>query len=329
MVAIAYVIVSLRLDGVDALVGLLNGVRAQGAFVLRMLLDPPWSMRIQDEAPLTIICMTDGTAMLFPEGGAAPVRLDRGDVALTRGTEHYVFADSRTTAPQVVIHPGQRCTTLSGEDLGFAMTLGVRTWGNSAAGTTGAVIGAYEGRSAVSARLLDALPAVAVLRAAEWPSTLPRSLADEAAREGPGQEAFLDRLLDLLLLDFLRTWFEVPGAAPRWWTAESDPIVGPALRLIHHDPTHPWTVANLAAAVGTSRAAFARRFTAMVGEAPITFLTTWRLSLAADLLASSDATVAAVARSVGYGTPFALSSAFKRHHGLSPAAFRTQRRLAL
>ena len=312
----------------DALVGLLNGVRAQGAFVLRMLLDPPWSVRIEDDAPLTLIFMTDGTAALFPDGGAAPVRLCRGDVALTRGTEHYVFADSRTTAPQVVIHPGQRCTTLSGEDLGFAMSLGVRTWGNSAAGTTGVVIGAYEGRSAVSARLLDALPAIAVLRAAEWRSTLPRSLAAEAGREGPGQEAFLDRLLDLLLLDFLRTWFEVPGTAPRWWTAESDPIVGPALRLIYHDPAQPWTVANLAAAVGTSRAAFARRFTALVGEPPITFVTAWRLALAADLLASSEATVAAVARTVGYSTPFALSTAFKRANGLSPASYRARRRIS-
>ena len=241
-------------------------------------------MRIEDEAPLTLICMTDGTAMLFPDGSAAPVRLYRGDVALTRGTERYVFADSRTTAPQVVIHPGQRCTTLSGEDPALAMTLGVRTWGNSAAGATGAVIGAYEGRSAVSARLLD-----------------------------------------LLLLDFLRTWFDLPGTAPQWWTAESDPIVGPALRLIYNDPSQPSTVANLAAAVGTSRAAFARRFTATVGRAPITFLTEWRLSLAADLLAASDATVAAVARTVGYGTPFALSTAFKRAHGLSPAAYRAQR----
>jgi AraC-like DNA-binding protein len=201
------------------------------------------------------------------------------------------------------------------------MTLGVRTWGNSA---TGAVIGAYEGRSAVSARLLDSLPAVAVLRAAEWHSTLPRSLADEAGREGPGQEAFLDRLLDLLLLDFLRTWFDLPGTAPQWWTAESDPIVGPALRLIYNDPSQPWTVANLAAAVGTSRAAFARRFTATVGQAPITFLTEWRLSLAADLWAASDATVAAVARTLGYGTPFALSTASKRAYGLSPAAYRAQ-----
>jgi len=309
---------------VDALVGLLDGVRAHGAFVLRMVLDPPWSMRIQDEAPLTLICVTDGTAVLSPDRGAV-IHLRSGDVALARGTENYVLADSVDTPAQVVIHPGQRCTTLSGEDLRFTMALGVRTWGNSATGATRAVVGAYEGHSAVSARLLSALPDVAVLRAGDWNSPLPLSLAAEAVRDGPGQEAFLDRLLDLLLLDFLRTWFDQAGSTPSWWTAESDVLVGPSLRMMYNDPAHPWTVANLAAAVGSSRASFARRFTALVGESPIAFLTSWRLALAADLLQSSDVTVAAVARQVGYGTPFAFSTAFKRATGLSPVAFRATR----
>jgi AraC-like DNA-binding protein len=312
----------------DALVGLLDGVRAHGAFVLRMVLDPPWSMRIQDEAPLTLICVTDGAAVLSPDGDSAPIYLNAGDVALARGTEHYVLADSATTTPQIVIHPGQRCTTLAGEDLKFAMALGVRTWGNSASGATRAVVGAYEGRSAVSARLLGALPGVALLRAGQWNSSLPQSLSVEAVRDGPGQEAFLDRLLDLLLLDFLRTWFNRPGAAPPWWTAESDALIGPTLRLIYNNPAHPWTVANLAAAAGVSRAAFARQFTALVGEPPIAFLTAWRLALAADQLESSEATIAAVARKVGYSTPFALSTAFKRVNGISPAAYRARRRVA-
>jgi AraC-like DNA-binding protein len=94
--------------------------------------------------------------------------------------------------------------------------------------------------------------------------------------------------------------------------------VGPALRLIYHRPEQPWTVATLAGAVGCSRAVLARRFTEAVGEPPISFLTGWRLALAADLLRSSEDTIAAVARQVGYSTPFAFSSAFKRAYGISP-----------
>jgi AraC-like DNA-binding protein len=286
-----------------------------------MMMDPPWSMSIKDEAPLTLICQTHGSAAIVGESGGT-VRLGPGDVALTRGTEHYVFADDPATTPMVVIHPGQRCTTLSGDDLRFEMSLGVRTWGNSPSGATRSVICAYEGRSEVSARLLDALPTVLVLRADEWESPLVDLLAAEAGNDGPGQEAYLDRLLDLLLIAVLRTWFDRDENAPTWWHAEHDPVVGPALKLIYNNPDHPWTVANLAAAVGSSRAAFASRFTEQVGEPPIAFLTNWRLALAADLLRSSQATIAAIARQVGYSTPFALSSAFKRAYCVSPNTYR-------
>lgn len=204
------------------------------------------------------------------------------------------------------------------------MSVGLRTWGNAAAGSHRAVICAYQGRSEVSARLLQALPTILVLRGNDWRTPLVGLLADEAARAGLGQEAYLDRLLDLLLIDVLRTWFDRDEQAPTWLHAERDPLVGPALRLIYDNPAHPWTVANLAAAVGSSRAAFARRFTERVGEPPIGFLTGWRLALAADLLSADGHTIASVARRVGYGTPFALSSAFKRTYGVSPNVHRAR-----
>lgn len=305
----------------DAVVGLLDGVRARGAFLLRMKMAPPWSMSIRDEAPLTLICQTHGSAVIVGESSGT-VWLAPGDVALTRGTEHYVFADDPATTPMVVIHPGQRCTTLSGEDLRFEMALGVRTWGNSASAATTSLICAYEGRSEVSARLLDALPPVLVLRSDDWNSPLVDLLHAESGLDGPGQEAYLDRLLDVLLIAVLRAWFDRAGNAPAWWHAERDPVVGHALKLIYNNPAQAWTVANLAAAVGNSRAVFARRFTDQVGEPPIAFLTTWRLALAADMLRSSRTTIAAIARQVGYGTPFALSSAFKRAYGVSPNSYR-------
>lgn len=122
-----------------------------------------------------------------------------------------------------------------------------------------------------------------------------------------------------LLIGALRAWFARPEAeAPGWYRAHGDPVVGPALRLLHHTPEQPWTVASLAAATGVSRAALARRFTELVGEPPMTFLTSWRLTLAADLLCEPGATVGSVARRVGYGSPFALSTAFKRVRGITP-----------
>jgi AraC-like DNA-binding protein len=307
---------------VDALAGLLDGPRAQGAFLLRSIMDPPWSLRIQDEAPLTIVAVVRGDAWVCPDGGS-PVSLHPGDVAIVRGPDPYTVADDPATPPQVIIYPGQRCTTVDGEDLSKAMTLGVRTWGNDPTGATVMLTGTYETATAIGQRLLSALPELVVLARGSWESPLIPLLADEIVKDEPGQEAVLDRLLDLLVIAALRTWFSRPEARPpAWYRAHSDPVVGKALRMLHNNPEHPWTLAELAAESGASRATLARRFTELVGEPPMSFLAAWRLTLAADLLRQPDTSVSVVAKKVGYGSPFALSTAFKRYHGVSPRQHR-------
>ncbi|MGH9137701.1 MAG: AraC family transcriptional regulator [Acidimicrobiales bacterium] len=306
----------------DALVGLLEGARARGAFLLRTVMDPPWSMRIQDEAPLTLVAVFRGDAWVVPDGGE-PVQLHPGDVAVVRGPDHYVIADDPATPPSVLIHPGQRCTTLRGDDLALTMDLGVRTWGNSLRGATVLLTGTYEGHSEVSQRMLDALPGLVVLRADDWDAPLVELLSRDIVKDDPGQEVVLDRLLDLLLIAVVRAWFSRHDtAAPAWWRADADPIVGRALRLLYNQPAEPWTIATLASAVGVSRASLARRFSDLVGEPPMSFLTSWRLALAADLLREPGSTIGAVAQRVGYGSPFALSTAFKRVYGVSPKQHR-------
>ncbi|MGH8839480.1 MAG: AraC family transcriptional regulator [Jiangellaceae bacterium] len=308
----------------DALTGLLDGPRARGAFLLRSIMDPPWSVRVQDRAPLSLVAIMRGEAWVVPDD-ADPVRLVPGDVAITRGPDPFTFADDPATRPQVVIHPGQRCTTPDGKDLTQAMDLGVRTWGNDPDGSTTMLIGTYQMRGEVSRRLLEALPSLVVLPDGAWNRSLVPLLGDEIVEDDPGQEVVLDRLLDLLLISVLRTWFARPDSgAPAWYRADSDPVVGRALRMLHNNPAASWTVASLAAATGVSRAALARRFTDLVGEPPMSYLTGWRLTLAADLLREPDATVGAVARQVGYGSPFALSAAFKRVRGISPQEHRTR-----
>lgn len=305
------------------MVGLLDGPRAKDAFLLRSILDPPWSMRILDEAPLTLITLVDGDAWIIPDGGE-PIHLNPGDSAIARGPDHYTVSDSPTTAPQVVIHPGQRCTTVDGQDVYEDMNLGVRTWGNSLDGATTMLIGTYVMDGEVTRRLLDALPSVLLVPQEDTGTHLIDLLATEVTREAPGQKAILNRLLDLILVSVLRAWFARPDAeAPTWYLASGDPVVGAALKMIHNNPAHPWTVAELANGAGASRAAFARRFNDMIGEPPMTYLTRWRLSVAADLLLNMDVTIGAVAHQVGYGSPYALSNAFKRQHGVSPKVFRT------
>jgi AraC-like DNA-binding protein len=306
----------------DRLGGLLDAPRARGAFALRAVMRPPWALRVLAESPLTLIVGVVGDCWIVPDGGE-PVRLGPGDIAVTRGPDHYTVSDSPATPPTVVIHPGQQCRDLDGNSLSEEMTHGVRTWGNDPAGDTCFLVGAYENLSDVSDRLLRALPPVLTVSRDEWDSPLIPLLDDEMLRDEPGQAAVLDRLIDLLLTAVLKAWFgRRDTGTPDWWRHQGDRIVERALRLMHDRPDASWTLDTLATETGASRASLSRRFRALVGEPPMTFLKNWRMALAADLLCRPDETIGTVAEKVGYATPFAFSAAFKRTRGLSPQEHR-------
>ncbi|MFE0253884.1 AraC family transcriptional regulator [Streptomyces sp. NPDC059010] len=308
----------------DALAGLLEGPRARGAFMIRACFEPPWSVRVEDRAPLTVMVMVRGEAWVVPDQGER-IALRAGDLAIARGPDPYTCADDPDTAPQALILPGAECRYPDGRSLNGSMDLGVRTWGDRPDGSAVMLIGTYLWEGEISGRLLNALPPLLCLPADVWNCPLTPYLMDEIVRDEPGQEVVLDRLLDLLVIAALRAWFSRPeAAAPAWYRALADPVVGRVLRLVQDDPAHPWTVASLAAKAGVSRAALGRRFTELVGEPPMTYLTGWRLALAADALRDTGDTLDAIARRVGYGSAFALSSAFKRVYGVSPQEHRVR-----
>ncbi|WUJ34896.1 AraC family transcriptional regulator [Streptomyces sp. NBC_00386] len=308
----------------DPLASLLEGPRARGAFMIRACFDPPWCVRVEDRAPLTIMLVVRGDARVVPDRGEG-LRLRAGDLAIARGPDPYVCADDPGTPPQAVILPGGECAYPDGRSLKGHWDLGVRSWGDRLDGSTVLLIGTYMMRGEVNGRLLDALPPLLALPSDVWECPLTPILAAEMTRDEPGQEVVLDRLLDLLMITALRAWFSRPeAAAPAWYQALADPVVGRALRLLQGDPARPWTVGGLAAETGVSRAALARRFGELVGEPPMTYLTGWRLAAAADRLRESDDTLETIARHVGYGSAFALSSAFKRVYGVSPQEHRAR-----
>ncbi|NUP39073.1 MAG: helix-turn-helix transcriptional regulator, partial [Streptomyces sp.] len=127
----------------------------------------------------------------------------------------------------------------------------------------------------------------------------------------------------------LRGWIEDRSADEArgldragWATALTDPAVGTALEAVHDEPGRAWTVEELGARGGLSRSAFARRFTALVGMPPLTYLTWWRMTSAGRLLLSGDAPLSAVAQQVGYVSEFAFAKAFKREYGIAPGRYR-------
>ena len=257
----------------------------------------------------------------WAEAFGEPLELLPGDVAVIRGGPVYTVADDPATAPKVTILKGNICVDPDGELLTQRMALGVRTWGNSHDGSTVMLVGTWAAETEAGRPLLAALPPVVVRRREEDDSPLVDLLSAEMLREELGQEVVLDRLLDLVLVTVVRSWLASEDQVTRG-LAHADPTVGEALRLMHHHPEHAWTIASLAREVGVSRAALARRFGDLVGEPPMTYLTHWRLSLAADLLVATDDAIDRVARQVGYGSGFALSAAFKRVRGVSPQQHR-------
>ncbi|MFF3016665.1 cupin domain-containing protein [Streptomyces sp. NPDC057939] len=316
----------------DALASLLHEVRSDGALFSRNVLASPWSVRFADRSPLTLLTMLRGSGWILPGGegaGARPVALAEGDVAVVVGPEPFTIADESApaTRPLYVRHGPDHCTTADGEEVSDDVILGLRTCGNTADGPNVLLTGSHQVGGRVSERLLSALPRVLVVRNGGEPGPILELTALEVGRDDPGQQVVLDRLLDLLLPVTLREWFARPESdPPGWYRALGDPVAGKALRLMHDRPARPWTVAALAAEAGVSRATFARRFGELVGRPPMAYLAGWRLALAADLLARTDATVESIARQVGYRSAFGLSVAFHRVHGIRPGEHRAAAR---
>ncbi len=175
--------------------------------------------------------------------------------------------------------------------------------------------------------------------AGPWLRTVVDLLAHEArGGASAGADTAAVRLLDLLLVHVVRAWLADDSAtsgspdtaertvAPSWLAGLRDPVTARTLSVMHESPGDPWTLGTLAAAVPTSRATVARRFASHVGEPPLTYLTRWRMELAASRLRTTNLSVAAIAREVGYTSEYAFNRAFSRVQGCPPGRYR--RRLA-
>ncbi len=174
--------------------------------------------------------------------------------------------------------------------------------------------------------LLATLPRVIHLRATEGDSVL-RGLVElavvESAEPRPGGDCTLSRLSELLFVEVVRRYVaQLPPEGVGWFAGLRDDNVGRALTKLHQNPSHDWSLEELARACGLSRSVLAERFAALVGIPPIQYLAQWRIQLAASLLRSGKSSLAEIAERVGYGSEAALSRAFKRQLGIAPALYR-------
>jgi AraC-like DNA-binding protein len=178
--------------------------------------------------------------------------------------------------------------------------------------------------------LIDALPSTLVLdlcgkAAGEWISSSFRYAARELAAARAGSATVLAKLSELMFVEAVRYYLEALPVDERGWLAGlRDPAVGRALALLHTELARPWTAEELAHQVYLSRSAFADRFTALIGAPPITYLTRWRMQVAAQRLRESRRSVAQISADVGYESEIAFARAFKRQFSMSPAQWRKE-----
>lgn len=177
-------------------------------------------------------------------------------------------------------------------------------------------------------RLIERLPAVLQIDSwsdddASWLQSTLRFISKEAAALRPGGETVITRLADILIIQALRVWLDTaPAAHLGWLAALRDPQIGQALVMMHRAPERAWTVETLAGAVAMSRSAFSARFTALVGESAMHYLTQWRMQMARAYLQDSPKPISQVAGRFGYQSEAAFCRAFKRMFGVSPGNVR-------
>jgi AraC-like DNA-binding protein len=161
---------------------------------------------------------------------------------------------------------------------------------------------------------------------AEWMQSTLRIVAAEAREMNPGGETVITRLADILIVHAIRYWITNSASTQSGWLgALRDRRIGPIISKIHRRPDCRWKLASLAAEASMSRSAFAARFTELVGESAIQYVTRWQMEAARSRLAATDMTVAEVAHSIGYESEAALNRAFKRHLGVSPGTVKRAR----
>jgi AraC-like DNA-binding protein len=291
-------------------IGWMREISSNAAALCRTRVSAPWGMRIAAYDGVMFHYVVSGACWL--RGPAIPtLSLTEGDLLLVpSGMDHDLVSALEVSPEPLAGFLDRPSRPLTGQ---FVSTL---------------LCGVYLLGVKFVHPVLSALPPVIRLsqpevRARTQLSSLLDLLVLEVEAPGPGSEPLIQHLFDSLFVYIIRAWAETVSAdTPGCFAALRDPFLSRAMTAIHAAPGKPWTVQSLAKEAGLSRSAFARQFVQKIGEAPLAYLTRFRLDMAARLLLNTDTTLAQVAGHVGYESEFALSRAFKRTFGVAPSSYR-------
>ena len=317
----------------DAFSEVLSGVKLKGALFFSAEFSAPWAFAaprstemastLAPGAPHLVIyhLVVDGVARAaLPDGHT--LTLEPGDIVV------FPHGDAHELSSMSGAQPVDRTSVMkkiAGRDL-----TPMRAGGGG--DSTHFVCGFMACDPLLCAPILGGLPPMLKVnvrtdRAGHWLEGSLLHLVDEASSNHAGSDAMLAKVSEALFVDTLRRYVAgLPDHQTGWLAGARDPVVSKSLAMLHGRVDHPWTIAELADAVGVSRTALVDRFAKYLSEPPMTYLTRWRLQLAAQALTTTPRGVADIASEVGYESEAAFNRAFKRFFGTPPARYRREHR---
>lgn len=310
----------------DPLGEALHVLRMSGTFYCRSDLSAPWGLDLPAEPEsMWFHVVNSGSCRLEVDGTGVDsdeaLQLGPGDFALVpRGEGHRLLSE-----------PGAPTARVERLDYDYASDRYAILRHGGGGARASIVCGTVRFGHPAAHNLVALLPRTIVVEGspearsteADWMQSTLRLIAAEGRELRPGGEEVITRLSDILVIQAIRTWIAGdPAGHTGWLGALQDPRIGRALSLVHRNPDRRWSVASLAREAAMSRSAFAARFTELVGEPVMQYVTRWRMQVALDGLQTDDLPVAALAARLGYESEAAFSRAFKRANGISPGAAR-------
>ena len=332
----------------DVLSDVLRVVRLTSAVFFTARFSSPWSiesppsdqlarsLRLRAESIALFHVLVEGECWVSMEGHA-PLRMEARDVIIFPHGDPHVMSSQMGAKPRPIsaLLPSQPSEEIPQLDYGGGGEATRFVCGYlhcdqrfnpliGALPTVLSVCGRDSARQGEPSEVETAKrPGVVLADADSWLASTLRHTIEEADGTRPGSFAMLARLTELLYVEVLRRYMrQLPSGHTGWLAGAKDPEVGRAMRLLHARPERQWTVEDLAREVGVSRSGLAQRFTEMTGEAPMRYLTGWRIQLAKHLILQAGLSIAEVADRVGYESEAAFNRAFKRHVGVPPVAWR-------
>jgi AraC-like DNA-binding protein len=324
----------------DALSDLLRAVRLRGAVFYYVSNWDEWAAEAPPAAEIAAAVMPGAEHVMefhmVARGsgwaairGVSPVRIETGDIVMFPHGDAHVISSAPGVPPERIEPDWVFATRHEPKPLPIAFHRGVREPGAPApvadadtvlvCGFLGCDLRPFNPLVAALPRLLH-LPAA---RARDWVARVIDQAALESTQRGPGADAVLERLAEMMFVDTARRYLDgLPEDATGWLAGLRDRYVGRALSLLHQYPERPWTIDELGRQAGLSRSALYERFTQFLGQPPMQYLANWRIQVGSRLLRETQQTVVSIALDVGYESEAAFSRAFKRLVGLPPAAWR-------